>query len=55
MLQDLGRSFYDWHRAGKVKFIYGTGGKNLDVEIERIAALIKYVKNKKKSLKNHMA
>ena len=53
MLPALGRSFYDWHRAGKLKFIYGTEGNQLALEIERIAALVEYVKNKKKALEHY--
>ena len=50
LFQDLGQRFYEWHNRNKIKFVYGTGGKGLDKEIEHISELIEYVKKKKKSL-----
>ena len=38
--RDLGEAFYEWYRAGKVKFVYGTEGKPLDGEIGRMIGLI---------------
>jgi len=48
--RNLGRMFYDWYETDRVKFVYGTEGKSLDVEIEHISELIEYVKKKKESL-----
>ena len=47
---NLGQAFYEWYRSDKLKFVYGTEGKNLETEIERISELIEYVKDKKRSL-----
>ena len=48
--RDLGERFYDWHKAGRVKFVYGTEGKDLNEEIKHILELIEYIKKKKESL-----
>ncbi len=50
LFRDLGERFHEWHKTDKVKFIYGTEGKNPDNEIEHISELIEYVKKKKKNL-----
>ncbi len=50
IFRDLGCSFYDWYKTNRVKFVYGTDGKDLDIKIEHISELINYVKKKKKSL-----
>ena len=48
--RDLGESFYDWYKAGRVKFVYGTEGKDLDKEIKHISELIEYIEKKKEIL-----
>jgi len=50
LLRDMGERFYGWHKGNKVKFVYGTEGKDLDREIEHIRELIEYVKKKKERL-----
>jgi hypothetical protein len=45
--RNLGQTFYRWYKADKVKFVYGTEARGLDMEIQRIAELIEYVKKKK--------
>jgi len=53
-LVDLGRNFYEWHKTGKVHFVYSTDGKNFIEEIARISKLISYVEDKKdRLLKNN--
>ncbi len=49
--QNLGQTFYEWYKQDKLKFIYGTDSRNLEMEIKRISELIEYVLNKK----NHLA
>ncbi|MBF0569709.1 MAG: hypothetical protein HQL18_02915 [Candidatus Omnitrophica bacterium] len=48
--QTLGQRFYEWHRGGKIKFEYGGGSKDLELEVERLIGLINYVEDKKKTL-----
>ena len=50
MFRDLGRVFHEWYKNDKLKFIYGTEGRNLNTEIERASRLVEYVKHKKKAL-----
>ena len=45
--RDLGRMFHDCYKADEVEFVYGTGGKALRKEVERVSELIEYVKKKK--------
>jgi len=44
----LGKNFYEWYRANKVKFTISTSRKDLDSEIKRVAELIDYVEEKKR-------
>jgi biotin synthase-like enzyme len=50
LFRDLGKMFHGWYRAGRVKFVYGTQGRDLDEEIKHISQLIEYVKKKKQIL-----
>ncbi|MBF0521933.1 MAG: hypothetical protein HQL24_02635 [Candidatus Omnitrophica bacterium] len=47
---DLGKSFYDWHHSGKLKFFFEEDNKNLEMEIERVSELVEYVKEKREDL-----
>ncbi|MBF0384245.1 MAG: hypothetical protein HQL27_00085 [Candidatus Omnitrophica bacterium] len=46
----LGKTFYEWHKDGKLKFLYQEESKNLSAEVDRISELIEYVKSKKEKL-----
>jgi len=48
---DLGRNIDDWHRSGRVKFLFDKDNKNLHSEIERILDLIFYVQGKQREAK----
>ena len=50
VFRDLGQMFYDWYKTDRVKFVYGTEGRDCEIEIEHISELIEYVKKKKESL-----
>lgn len=46
----LGKTFYEWHRSDKLKFIFSEENRNLNMEIERVSELIAYVMKKRASL-----
>lgn len=48
LFRDLGERFYNWRKGKKVRFIYGTRGKDLDGKIDRILGLIEDAERKKK-------
>ena len=43
---ELGNNIYDWRKNSKLTLLFGTDGRALETEVERISALIEYVKNK---------
>ena len=45
---NLGRNFYDWYASGKLKFKVTGTVPSLEGEIQRVAGLIEYVKEKKR-------
>ena len=49
---ELGNNIYDWRKNSKLTLLFGTDGRALETEVERISALIEYVKNKKSTPEN---
>jgi len=44
---DLGKNFYNWYRADKIKFTVSDHSTGLESEIKRVAELIDYAQEKK--------
>jgi hypothetical protein len=47
---NFGKTFYEWYRSDKLKFISKEDNQNLNTEIERVSELIEYVRKKRERL-----